>query len=834
MRKFLKITALVLQTLTLTFCGEDDQVRSREFPKLNTLEVSNITSTGATFNAEFSFRGDFEITSYGFVWSTFSQNFTLDNSEKVVVKENILEPGFSLEISSALEEGETYYVRAVVTTDEFVVYGPTKEFVSLGSDAPQIESIFPMQIFYGDTLRVRGSNFSYVKSNNLVKFDEVGGKVVEATDTTLSVLVPDLLTSTSSTLSVSVAGNISEAEEPLTFIGPEITSLSKTKVVYGDTVEIFGHHFGYKSELNSVKIGKVEVDPIATDSTRIQLVIPVTDKEFSISVTNSLGQHTESNTLTIPDPIIIQLSQDEGFYGDEIEIRGENFGYLEEIVEVYFNDQKAEIHSFSNQLISVTVPGNFENPASVRVLVNDQTTNSKPFVFTDFTISTISPIEVTWRDQVVISGSNFSTDHEENSVKIDGYEAEIISFSSNEIIAKVPDEVDSKSASIEVTRLTRTKLAATSLTMKDPVITGLSKNQFEVGETITLTGENFHPIASNNQLRLDNIPLLITSSEKTSVTFSSSISIVSNTLISEEFYGILEYSNSIGTTNSSNVQITYEGPWTKLSPPTLLKDDHYGMVTTSSENFIYLFGGHKYENQSFTFSNTLQQYNISTDEWLQISSLPADGRDHAQIFEYKNSIYIGSGQSLDYFYDFWKYDVTTETWSQLNDIPNYTGNTRPQTLITNNRIFSFFDKKIFEYTETTDTWNQLALNIPYQYYWIIGIYPESSNIKMPTIEIFNENVAQSTLHDITFNPDSESLIINQSYSPFGYSQSFLRGDADKLFLVSANQYLYTLQNGSKLVIQKPITNKIFYAEEINGILYLGFNDGSFWSYNDSK
>ncbi|MEP5104581.1 MAG: kelch repeat-containing protein, partial [Ekhidna sp.] len=392
----------------------------------------------------------------------------------------------------------------------------------------------------------------------------------------------------------------------------------------------------------------------------------------------------------------------------------------------------------------------------------------------------------------------------------------------------------SKTAIVEVSRLSRTKIAATSLIMKDPIISKISKTEFEVGEIITLTGENFHPIASNNQLQLGDVPLLINSSEKASVTFSSPLSIVSNTLISEEFKGILKYSNSIGSTNSNNVQITYEGPWTKLSPPSLLEDDHYGMVTTNSENFIYLFGGHKYENQSFTFSNTLQQYNISTDEWSQISSFPANGRDHAQIFEYKNSLYIGSGQSLDYFYDFWKYDITFETWTQLNDIPNYTGNTRPQTLVNNNRIFSLFDRKIFEYSETTDTWNQLALDLPYQYYWIIGIYPESSSIKMPIIEIFNANVAQSTLHDITFNPDTESIIINQSYSPFGYSQSFLRGDADKLFLVSANQYLYTLQNGTKLQVQKPNTNKIYYAEEINGILYLGFNDGSFWSYNYSK
>ena len=50
-------------------CTQEEEVSPREYPRIKTLAVSELDSTGITGTAEFIYRGDFEIIDHGFVWS---------------------------------------------------------------------------------------------------------------------------------------------------------------------------------------------------------------------------------------------------------------------------------------------------------------------------------------------------------------------------------------------------------------------------------------------------------------------------------------------------------------------------------------------------------------------------------------------------------------------------------------------------------------------------------------------------------------------------------------------------------------------------------------------
>lgn len=119
---------LLLSILALLVQCNNDEVTSRVFPRLKTLPVTEITEEGVRFNAEFIFRGDFEIQRYGFAWGERSDP-GIHGDSLAVRTDNIQTNTFSEVIDSDLKVGETYHVRAFVETADFIVYGANEQFV---------------------------------------------------------------------------------------------------------------------------------------------------------------------------------------------------------------------------------------------------------------------------------------------------------------------------------------------------------------------------------------------------------------------------------------------------------------------------------------------------------------------------------------------------------------------------------------------------------------------------------------------------------------------------------------------------------------------------------
>lgn len=169
-----------------------DKKREFEYPLIFTGDVTDINNNGAIFNAKIVNPDNIDIVESGFVWDSKS-NPTIANAEKFVIGGRSLPGVISEQISTTLQVGVTYYVRAFVRCRSSVTYGKEVVFTSLGSLAPEITDFIPKTGDLKDTLIITGHHFSYRPSNNVVLIDKLLSRVIKANQDTLWIVVPENL-----------------------------------------------------------------------------------------------------------------------------------------------------------------------------------------------------------------------------------------------------------------------------------------------------------------------------------------------------------------------------------------------------------------------------------------------------------------------------------------------------------------------------------------------------------------------------------------------------------------------------------------------------------------
>ena len=147
---FILLLSLVSKFI-FTSCEEEAPLRS--YPRVKTLDVDQINSSGARFNAIIFSEDNGDIFEHGFVWG-LDPTPTIEYGEKVVLQDAIESGEFSINITTTLLEGTTYYVRAYSKSDEYLVYGRAVGFNSLGSLAPIILGVEPSLGTFRDTVTI--------------------------------------------------------------------------------------------------------------------------------------------------------------------------------------------------------------------------------------------------------------------------------------------------------------------------------------------------------------------------------------------------------------------------------------------------------------------------------------------------------------------------------------------------------------------------------------------------------------------------------------------------------------------------------------------------------
>jgi hypothetical protein len=477
-----------------TLPGCEDEPVQRDYPRVKTLEVTNITSEGALFEAEVTETGSGMISEHGFVWSL--NNPGLENDNKVFLGPLSGEGQFTAEIRSTLSEGNTYEVTAFVRSGEYTVYGNTVEFKSLGSLGPEITGFFPERALCGDTILIRGRNFSWVKASNVVRFNNATAIVCDqVADTVLKVVVPFTISATENIVSVEIAGNRSTyTQKSLTVDLPEIESFSPAEVHWGDTVEIFFRNLRNVDNLQFL-IGNMHLLPIEPyDGNSVRIIVPpIADLDLaSISFSAGGGTFSWDDPFTILPPSITRIYPATAFRPDTVTIYGFFSTDLQQ-TEVLFGTHPATVLSVTRDSLKVIVPGSLtESPVSI-------TYRYRQFVFTTVPVFYLSPPEIASISPmsdyvggvVTITGKNFINYY--TTVKFNDIESQVISATDTRIQCYAPGNYSGE-AVVSVTVCGSSTVYGEPFTLTNPEITSFYPSHGSPGDTLTIGGTNLNNV----------------------------------------------------------------------------------------------------------------------------------------------------------------------------------------------------------------------------------------------------------------------------------------------------------------------------------------------------
>lgn len=349
------IFAILIIFVTVFSCSEETPIE-RGYPKVTTVKIKNVSSNGAIFFGEINNFENLDIIEYGFLWNTSSAQ-SIFSSDKKVVGNNFSGGNFSATINSSLREGIDYKVSAYLKTNNYTVFGNEIEFNSKGSLGATINSLEPNSGVWGDTINIKGKNFSYIKANNKVRFNDKESLIISSTDSVITCVVPPVENSKELSIVVEIANKETVSPINLLINEPQITSISSLTGTYRDELIITGNNFGKKDEYNKFYFGDVLASLEYINRNTLKVIVPdeIKSKTSELKLKSSSFSTVYNESFKLLNPIITN-AKTSVITGEKVIIEGKYFHPIKEKNIVTFENVEAEIEIISPSKIEATVP----------------------------------------------------------------------------------------------------------------------------------------------------------------------------------------------------------------------------------------------------------------------------------------------------------------------------------------------------------------------------------------------------------------------------------------------------------------------------------------------
>lgn len=485
-------SGVVLCALLPVLTGCEDETVKRDYPRVRTLEVTNVTKDGVTFIAEVYDEGNTGITEHGFTWALSTPDMNSD--ERVCLGSFSGTGRFEAEITTTLAEGLIYEVCAFVKAGDYTVYGEKIKFTSLGSGAPEITGFVPHAAGWGDTVTVKGRKFSHLNITNKIYIDECVCWPFYASDTLLKFVLPVEVTKLQNSLSINMLGNVAMAGEKLTLINPECYGFTPAMGHWGDTVTITGHHLsfiGLRPSDGMLFNGSATAKAVRSGAGSVSFLIPGAIRTVSSTVSVSYGPFSFSfpQSLTLLPPETDSFNPVEGTWGTTVRMYG-RFNPVKEQSRFMFGGKQAQIISVSPDSAIVKVPEDLGEYSTTVTYQSEPFTSQFPGNFTlkRPEIITFSPAEGYVGQTIKIRGRFFKKDA--TTVNIGGSPAWVRSVNDTVITCYVPGDVHGE-CDVTVSLMGYTAVAPVKFNATNHVITGITPLIPAFGETVTVSGTNF-------------------------------------------------------------------------------------------------------------------------------------------------------------------------------------------------------------------------------------------------------------------------------------------------------------------------------------------------------
>lgn len=372
--KYLAVFMLLLSQLG---CDKEEEITSREYPRLNTLAATEIGPEGARFNAEFLLRGNVEIEKYGFVWSR-NKYFEIESLEtwpgnQVVYSENIGEDGFSEFIQITLQRNQVYFVRAFVKTKDFLVIGNDISFLSKGSKGPELKSFSPEAGHVDTEIELTATSFGENAHEVDVFINGIDALITSFSRTSITARIPDRINKEEITISVSVAGNNSAYDKKFRIYKPLISDVAPKEVTFGGVVEIHGEHFDTREGRTGVSFDTPngtlftgEVIDITENKITTRVPQEMNQEEMNLIVSMNNMKTVDDTKIHLSDPVLFPLTNNVVEANAGLTIYGKHFSSVPGNNRVLIDGKAVDILAAANDSIQVKLADQFSHIYSGR------------------------------------------------------------------------------------------------------------------------------------------------------------------------------------------------------------------------------------------------------------------------------------------------------------------------------------------------------------------------------------------------------------------------------------------------------------------------------------
>lgn len=616
--------------------------------------------------------------------------------------------------------------------------------------APVIKDFLPKQVRWGDTITVTGTRFltfglyPYITAT-------LGGfpsAILEMKKESFKIIVPLEIASESNLLNIKIQNQIYTLSEKVNLLSPLISGIRPKEGTWGTEVTLKGK-FHPSVLRNAIKIGGYTATIVSNNKDSIRVKIPQ-----NLSTARSVFYNSSSpfniasaDTFKLFGPVIESITPLAGPSNTYINITGKYLHDPSGRSIVKFGTVTQNISGQSGTILGCYVPVGIGNgPVSISVGVSSQiSTYPTPFVIKNPVITTTYPLSGTYNDLITIEGENLLSgtlppDVYFTNNKIEKF-ATIISSTANKIVVRVPSGIDSIPQKIKLNyrAVSYTVYSTDNFILSPPVITSASPSVLVPGFDITINGNNFDPIFTNNQVFWEKYPLKVRISSSNTIIATvptniprgfNNISIISggyrrtytglfesrsawteinvpSTLNLSKWYGagfgfsikglgyIIDPSNKMSSYNPATKEFTDLGshPEFKLS---------MGYTKVINNDTLYAIG---------TSAGGFYRYDTGSNLWIYVGIVPSNFQEGI-AFSLNGQLYYGMTIISDYYavdLNILMYDQRSKTWVHKNRVP-YISNQRAVAYFTiGNRGYVLqMDKTFTEYNPDTDSWRKLA------------------------------------------------------------------------------------------------------------------------------
>jgi hypothetical protein len=138
----------------------------------------------------------------------------------------------------------------------------------------RITMIEPKVVQGGGTVTISGAGFSSTVAQNSVLFNNKPGKIIDATEDTIRVQVPDSVTQGNISVQVIANGNKSNVINVAVIGMPELIQLSNQSQRSGQPLTITGKNFSDQIKDNEVRVGGQKAEITSASSESLSITVP--------------------------------------------------------------------------------------------------------------------------------------------------------------------------------------------------------------------------------------------------------------------------------------------------------------------------------------------------------------------------------------------------------------------------------------------------------------------------------------------------------------------------------------------------------------------------------